>query len=64
MFCTGGIRCEKALGYLAEAGIDTFKQLNDDLTGTPPGYGSYRTAYPIGTGEMNANPNMVENYGY
>jgi len=44
--------------------IDTFKQLNDDLTGTPPAYGSYRTAYPIGTGEMNANPNMVENYGY
>ena len=44
--------------------IDGKKQLNDDLTGTPPGYGSYRTAYPIGTGEMNANPNMVENYGY
>jgi len=31
--------------------IDTFKQLNDDLTGTPPAYGSYRTAYPIGTGK-------------
>jgi len=44
--------------------IDTFKQLNDDLTGTPPAYGSYRTAYLLGTGEMNANPNMVENYGY
>ena len=44
--------------------IDGKKQLNDDLTGTPPAYGSYRTAYPIGTGEMNANPNMVENYGY
>jgi hypothetical protein len=44
--------------------IDGKKQLNDDLTGTPPAFGSYRTAYPIGTGEMNANPNMVENYGY
>ena len=44
--------------------IDSKKQLNDDLTGTPPAFGSYRTAYPIGTGEMNANPNMVENYGY
>ena len=44
--------------------IDGFKQLNDDLTGTPPSYGSYRTAFPIGIGEMNANPNMVENYGY
>ena len=27
--------------------IDSFKQLNDDLTGTPPTYGSYRYAYPI-----------------
>jgi hypothetical protein len=44
--------------------IDSFKQLNDDLTGAPPAFGNYRTAYPIGTGEMNANPNMVENYGY
>ena len=44
--------------------IDSFKQLNDDLTGTPPAYGSYRTSYPIGTAELNANPNMVENYGY
>ena len=44
--------------------VDGFKQLNDDLTGAPPAYGSYRTAYPIGTGEMNANPNMKENYGY
>ena len=31
MFCTGGIRCEKALGYLAEAGIDTFKQLKGGI---------------------------------
>ena len=44
--------------------VDGFKQLNDDQTGTPPEYGNYRTAYPIGTGEINANPNMKENYGY
>jgi len=31
MFCTGGIRCEKALGYLAEAGIDSFKQLKGGI---------------------------------
>ena len=44
--------------------IDSFKQLNDDLTGTPPTYGSYRYAYPISLSERNANPNMVQNYGY
>jgi hypothetical protein len=44
--------------------IDGFKQLNDDLTGTPPVYGSHRYAYPIALSERNANPNMVQNYGY
>ncbi|MDB0023038.1 RagB/SusD family nutrient uptake outer membrane protein [Flavobacteriaceae bacterium] len=44
--------------------IDSFKQLNDDLTGTPPAYGSYRYAYPIAQSERSANPNMVQNYGY
>jgi hypothetical protein len=44
--------------------IDGLKQLNDDLTGTPPSYGSYRYAYPISLSERNANPNMVQNYGY
>ncbi len=31
MFCTGGIRCEKALGYLNEEGIDSFKQLKGGI---------------------------------
>lgn len=44
--------------------IDGFKQLNDDLTGTPPAYGSFRYAYPISQSERSANPNMVQNYGY
>ena len=44
--------------------IDSFKQLNDDLTGTPPQYGSYRYAYPISLSERNANPNIVQNAGY
>ena len=44
--------------------IDQFKQMNDDLTGTPPTFGSYRYAYPIALSERNANPNMVQNYGY
>jgi len=44
--------------------IDSFKQLNDDLTGTPPAFGSHRYAYPIALAERNANPNMVQNYGY
>ena len=44
--------------------VDPFKQTNDDLTGTPPAYGSYRYAYPIALSERNANPNMVQNYGY
>ena len=44
--------------------IDAMKQMNDDKTGTPPKYGSYRYAYPISLSERNANPNMVQNYGY
>jgi len=44
--------------------IDQFKQMNDDLTGTPPTFGSYSYAYPIALSERNANPNMVQNYGY
>ena len=44
--------------------IDQFKQMNDDLTGTPPTFGSYRYAYPIALSERNANPNIVQNYGY
>tara|TARA_X000001036_G_scaffold365569_1_gene350087 strand:- start:3127 stop:3921 length:795 start_codon:yes stop_codon:yes gene_type:complete len=31
MFCTGGIRCEKALGYLNEEGINSFKQLKGGI---------------------------------
>ena len=31
MFCTGGIRCEKALGYLNEKGINSFKQLKGGI---------------------------------
>ena len=31
MFCTGGIRCEKALGFLNEEGIDSFKQLKGGI---------------------------------
>tara|TARA_Y100000996_G_scaffold212535_1_gene166944 strand:- start:310 stop:1107 length:798 start_codon:yes stop_codon:yes gene_type:complete len=44
--------------------IDTIKQMNDDMTGTPPAFGSYRYAYPIYVSELNANPNMVQNAGY
>ncbi len=44
--------------------IDSVKQLNDDLTGTPPAFGSYRYAYPISLSERNANPNIVQNAGY
>ncbi len=44
--------------------IDLVKQMNDDLTGQPPAFGSYRLAYPIFLSEMNANPNMVQNAGY
>lgn len=44
--------------------IDQFKQMNDDKTGIPPTFGSYRYAYPIALSERNANPNMVQNYGY
>ncbi len=31
MFCTGGIRCEKALGYLSQEGINSFKQLKGGI---------------------------------
>jgi UPF0176 protein len=31
MFCTGGIRCEKALGFLNEEGIGSFKQLKGGI---------------------------------
>ena len=44
--------------------IDSFKQMNDDKNGTPPTFGSYNYAYPIALSERNANPNMVQNYGY
>ena len=44
--------------------IDSVKQLNDDLTGTPPAFGSYRYAYPISKSERNANPNIQQNAGY
>ena len=44
--------------------IDSTKQLNDDRTGTTPSYGDYNTAMPIYQSELNANSNMVQNYGY
>ena len=44
--------------------INSIKQLNDDLDGTPPQFGSYRYAYPISISERNANPNIVQNAGY
>ena len=44
--------------------IDSIKQLNDDRTGTTPSYGDYNTAMPIYQSELNANSNMVQNYGY
>ena len=44
--------------------VDSFKQSYDDLTGTPPAYGSYRYAFPISLSERNANPNIVQNAGY
>ena len=44
--------------------IDSKKQLNDDKTGTHPAYGDYNTAKPIFQSELNANPNIVQNYGY
>jgi UPF0176 protein len=31
MFCTGGIRCEMALGYLNDKGINSFKQLKGGI---------------------------------
>lgn len=44
--------------------VDAVKQMNDDKTGAPPTYGSYRYAYPISISERNANPNIQQNYGY
>jgi len=44
--------------------VDIIKQQYDDLTGTSPEAGSYRFAYPISLSERNANPNIVNNYGY
>lgn len=44
--------------------VDAIKQMNDDKTGTPPEFGSYRYAFPISISERNANPNIVQNYGY
>ena len=44
--------------------IDGVKQMNDDKTGSPPKFGSYRYSYPISKSERNANPNIVQNAGY
>ena len=44
--------------------VDVIKQQYDDLTGASPEAGSYRFAYPISLSERNANPNIVQNYGY
>lgn len=44
--------------------VDCAKQLNCNLTGTPPPFGSYRYAYPIAKSERDANPNVQQNYGY
>ena len=44
--------------------VDSFQQSYDDLTGQPPSAGSYRFAFPISLSERNANPNIVQNYGY
>ena len=44
--------------------VDVIKQQYDDLTGTSPEAGNYRFAYPISLSERNANPNIVNNYGY
>jgi hypothetical protein len=44
--------------------VDSVLQRYDDLTGSTVEYGSYRLAYPISLSERNANPNIVNNYGY
>ena len=44
--------------------IDGVKQMNDDKTGSPPKFGSYRYSYPISKSERNANPHIVQNAGY
>ena len=44
--------------------VDCGKQLNCNLTGTPPPFGSYRYSYPISKSERDANPNVQQNYGY
>jgi hypothetical protein len=44
--------------------VNVFDQTYDDLTGSAPAAGSYRFAFPISLSERNANPNIVQNYGY
>lgn len=44
--------------------INVTLQLNAFKTGSPPAFGDYNTAFPIYQSELNANPNMVQNYGY
>ena len=44
--------------------VDCVKQLYCNLTGVPPVFGSYRWSYPISKSERDANPNIVQNYGY
>ncbi|MBN1387936.1 MAG: RagB/SusD family nutrient uptake outer membrane protein [Bacteroidales bacterium] len=59
-FCFEGLRFHD----LARTGrdipyVDTFNQ-----THLGPAYGSYNYAFPIPLGELDANPNMVQNRGY
>ena len=59
-FCFEGLRFHD----LARTGrdiplVDVFNQTHEG-----PTYGSYNFAFPIPLGEMDANPNMVQNRGY
>ncbi|MFP4488616.1 MAG: RagB/SusD family nutrient uptake outer membrane protein [Bacteroidales bacterium] len=59
-FCFEGMRFHD----LARTGsdiplVDEFNQTHEG-----PAYGSYKFAFPIPLGEMDANPNMVQNDGY
>jgi len=59
-FCFEGMRFHD----LARTGqdipyVDTFNQTHQG-----PAYGTYKFAFPIPLGEMDANPNMVQNNGY
>ncbi|HDZ40856.1 MAG TPA: RagB/SusD family nutrient uptake outer membrane protein [Bacteroidetes bacterium] len=59
-FCFEGLRFHD----LARTGrdipyVDTFNQTHEG-----PAYGTYKFAFPIPLGEMDANPNMVQNRGY